>query len=689
AFSDANRFGARSGPQTDQACLDFGMQCAGPELRLPLKTAHGHAASLLGDASAPVVFLPHMIADERVPGLPNAKFCPYVEALPSLVRGALAARGLDVTRLVSPVVDLSVRDAANLDELTASISAVRPVTRARVARALGEARAARRLHQDQLLELGQAALRRARESEEPAIVVIGRPYNTLDPAISLDLPQFLASCGVEVIPMDCLPFRPELLADGFGNMFWHYGQRIVSALRLVAENESLHALYLTNFGCGPDSFLLSYAEAIMGRKPFLVLELDEHGSSGGYQTRIEAFLDVARAARRSPPRSAAVTASRRTEDADAWRRRTLWFPPMHPVGPRLVAAAIASNGVETRVLPPADDEAYAIGRRLMRGNECLPAPLTLGGFLKQMERERREGRDPGREAALFMPTACGPCRFGQYRTLQRQALDRAGLSSVPIVSPGSEDTYFAMKPVSLGWDAVLASDILFKMRCKVRPYERSAGDAEQVLERWVSRLERLVSSGRVAWADELGAAMDEFLRLPVRPVRKPLVGIVGEIYVRSDPYANGRVVEAVEALGGEAWLAPLAEWIEYTAWIEHFLARRRGRPPVERRGAVQAAMGDRARPPDVPAGRPDAARSRGARDRTGDRDGAAAAARGVRGRVGADGRTCRPVPGGRLPAGGQLRAVRLHARQHHLRDLRAAAGGAPHPGRQCVLRRGG
>lgn len=582
AFFDALGAAVRLDIATDQACLELGKECAAGEVCLPVKVAHGHVAGSLRETGA-YVFLPHMIADERVEGMSNTKFCPYVEAVPSLVRAALAGRGLDTTRLLSPAVDLSAPDRANVRSLVAALSPVMPVTEAGVERALVRARAARASHQAQLLELGEAALQRLRESGEPGIVVIGRPYNTLDAAVSLDLPQFIASCGVEVVPMDALPFVPSLLEGEFRSMFWHYGQRILSALAQVARASNLYAVYLTNFSCGPDSFILSYAEAIMGDKPMLVLELDEHGSSGGYQTRIEAFLDVVRASRTRLPRRAPVWVGRGGNgDEEGWKKRTLWLPPMHPFGARLLAAALRSRGGDTRVLPPEDEEACALGRRLMRGNECLPAPLTLGAFLQQAERDREAGGNPGDEAAFFMPTACGPCRFGQYRTLQRLALDRAGFASVPIVSPGARDTYFGLEPISLIWDSVVASDILMKLRCRVRPCERNAGDADAAAERWAARLEGRVATGRVDWDVELQAAMEEFGAIPVRREDRPIVGIVGEIYVRANRYANGGVLETIERLGGEAWLAPMAEWFEYVVWLEGFRARRFGRGPLVR-----------------------------------------------------------------------------------------------------------
>jgi predicted nucleotide-binding protein (sugar kinase/HSP70/actin superfamily) len=193
-----------------------------------------------------------------------------------------------------------------------------------------------------------------------------------------------------------------------------------------------------------------------------------------------------------------------------------------------------------------------------------------------MEAERAGGNGPDGKHALFLPTSDGPCRFGQYRTLDRIILDRLGLRDVMILSPGAHNAYYGLekKLRERLWDAILAGDILFKMGCRVRPYEAAKGQADEVLEKWTALAEKRIENGSVDWGALLPRAMREFGRVPVSSGRRPLVGIVGEIYVRCNGYANNRVVGTVEQLGGEAWLAPVSEWILYTAWMERYLARR-------------------------------------------------------------------------------------------------------------------
>ena len=124
-----------------------------------------------------------------------------------------------------------------------------------------------------------------------AVVVVGRPYNTNDSGACLGLPEKLRKFGVHAIPMDMLPLERVTLPAKYDNMFWRSGQDILRAARIIADDPRLHAVYLTNFACGPDSFIMSYFRDTMGPKPFLELEVDEHTADAGVLTRIEAFLD--------------------------------------------------------------------------------------------------------------------------------------------------------------------------------------------------------------------------------------------------------------------------------------------------------------------------------------------------------------------------------------------------------------
>jgi len=577
-FFDSLGIETHLSPSVDQKCIETGNACTGSDFCLPAKAAIGQVKIIREDNPSLQIFVPHMLADYEVQGLTHTRFCPYVEILPSLLKTIISENKETESRILAPVIDWRIPDRQNSKILADALRPILSVTRRDVQRALFLAHQARKEYDNKLIKWGESAIRRARQEEKPVIVIIGRPYNTFDSEFNHSIPRHIAECGFEVIPMCCLPKKHDLLKGEFENMFWSCGQHILSALIQVAQTEGLYAVFLSNYGCGPDSFLLTYTEPIMGAKPLLILELDEHGSDGAYQTRVEAFLDVVKtdwATKRKrienwmPPQEKLTPKN--------LKKRTIWIPPMHAVGNRIFAATFRSQGYDAQTLPLEDEASFSLGKRWTRGTECLPMALTLGTFLKQISKDKENGRHPEQESALFLPTSDGPCRFGQYRTLNRIVLDQMGLRDLPILSPGAHNAYSGLERELREklWESILASDILFKMRCKVIPYEVTKGDTEQTLEEKVDEAVESIEQGRMNWNAFLKESMRVFSSIPVTERACPLVGVVGEIYVRCNPFANNRVIQTIEELGGEAWLSPISEWILYTAWMERFLAKKK------------------------------------------------------------------------------------------------------------------
>jgi predicted nucleotide-binding protein (sugar kinase/HSP70/actin superfamily) len=167
------------------------------------------------------------------------------------------------------------------------------VSHRRMDAADGAARAAQEAFYRALQQRGRAALAEL-PADRVAAVVVGRPYNTCDPGACQDLPRKLRRLGILPIPMDMLPTPGVGLPDQYGEMYWRSGQTILSAAQVIRDDPRLQAIYVTSFGCGPDSFLLSFFRRVLGSKPFLELELDEHTADAGVLTRCEAFFESLR-----------------------------------------------------------------------------------------------------------------------------------------------------------------------------------------------------------------------------------------------------------------------------------------------------------------------------------------------------------------------------------------------------------
>jgi predicted CoA-substrate-specific enzyme activase len=558
---------------TTLAIREQGTRIGGAEFCFPAKVAIGHVATLANREGVDFIWVPHLVSEVPNKQTTGVKFCPYVQAFPAYARTALDLNGIDISRLLSPVIDLRLSVRRQTGLLFESLAAPLHCTYAQIRQAWQKALTCQREFEQRCQVEGQRIMAEARRKGEKLLVLVGRPYNNYDSGLNLGLPRKLAEYGRTIIPLEFLGANLKRLGKRYKNSYWNYGQRILSGLEQIAASDWLDAVYLTNFNCGPDSFLLSYAHEILGNRPFLSLELDEHGADAGYLTRVEAFFDVLR-------RPGTTPKARRPyrPEPDNLKDRIIWLPPMHPLGTPFLAAAFRRHGFDGRPLPPEDQEAFELGRSVTRGAECLPTSLTIGALLQALR-----GHQHGDQHAFFMPTAEGPCRFGQYCLLHRQVLDRMGYSDVAIISPSSFNSYQGLKePLRRDlWKATLASDILYKAVLKVRPYERDPGTTNRVLDEEQRQLEERIAAGSDIRA-ALGRALRHMESIPRRHEPKPLVGVVGEIYVRCNSFANEDVIGAIERFGGEAWLVPMSEWILYTTAIQGISFKDRSRNFVKR-----------------------------------------------------------------------------------------------------------
>lgn len=266
--------------------------------------------------------------------------------------------------------------------------------------------------------------------------------------------------------------------------------------------------------------------------------------------------------------------------------RTLWIPRMTYAGARMAASVFRSIGIDARVTPPSDERTLELGGLYSSGEECYPEKVTLGDFLRVIH---SDDFDPSR-TAFFMPTAEGPCRFGQYAPYLRQVLTEMGHEQIPIISPTSKNGYdgvadHGQEMVRCLWNALVASDILRKLLLKTRPYETRAGAADEAFERSLDLVDEVMSAPDVKFSrrraqlvDALVTGRDLFRGVPARYTKdRPLIGVVGEIFCRLNTFSNYDAVRRIEAHGGEAWLADVTEWVWYTNWSQKSLLQRDGK----------------------------------------------------------------------------------------------------------------
>ena len=260
-------------------------------------------------------------------------------------------------------------------------------------------------------------------------------------------------------------------------------------------------------------------------------------------------------------------------------------PAMAHGGARLLAAAFRAVGIEAEITPPSDAKTLELGSRYTCGDECFPAKVTIGDFMKILENPNTE---PSR-TILFLPSADGPCRFGQYAPYLRRVLDAAGYGGVRILSPNCDDGYASLGRVAApffrtAWRAAVAADLIEKLMLTIRPYEVKQGEADQAYQESIETLSDVLENAPIspgpqlrALCDALGGCRNRLRRLDKRRESRPLIGIVGEIFCRLNSFSNQNVIRRLEAYGAEAWIAGFAEWVWYANAEEMRLLTMRGR----------------------------------------------------------------------------------------------------------------
>ncbi|MCP4634706.1 MAG: CoA activase, partial [candidate division Zixibacteria bacterium] len=368
--------------RTTRNIINNGCDLVASEACFPIKIAHGHAADIDFD-KYDYVFLPAMITmpKQKEDEVFNRYYCPYVQSFPYIFKSAYIGAGKegDIDKILSVDVELRLgaqKVAKNLYDLGKKLGN----SKKEVRKAVEEALKCYDQYRLNLKTEGEKYLK-SLPTDQNALIVIGRPYNVCDYGANMELPDKIRQLGVPFLPMDFLPIQ-EGDDDVSPTMYWNYGRKILAAAEYIKKHPNLYAVYLTNFGCGPDSFITHSFKKAMGDKPFLQLEIDEHSADAGFITRIEAFLDHLKAPEIKTEKAVEIN-TRKTSDFSDYK---IFIPNMSDHA-YAFAAAFRHCGLEAEVLPESDAHTLEEGRKYTSGRECFPAILTTGDLMKMVKSE--------------------------------------------------------------------------------------------------------------------------------------------------------------------------------------------------------------------------------------------------------------------------------------------------------------
>ncbi len=551
-------FSVHFSDMTNKRTIRSGVENIIVESCFPIKLAHGHVLNLISKG-VKRIFIPSIInLKKSSEAAANTFACPYAQSLPYTIKASINFKEMDA-HLDSPVIYFGEGENVTLQSLIKYFKKYK-IPKGRVEKAFRTAMDAQDAFYRKCTEIGSSFLSSLNDDDK-AMVIIGRPYNSADAGANLNIHKKLISLGMYPIPMDMLPLGDIADDDSdLENMYWGYGRKILKAAKFIKSHKNLYGVYVTGFGCGPDSFITHFFKKIMGSAPYLQLEIDEHSADAGVVTRLEAFIDSIKNAKSTTE----DVQYRVTTFESNGKKRKMYIPPMSDHAYTL-ASAFRACGIDAEVMEESDEATVVLGRKYTTGKECYPCILTTGDMLKTT---RKEGFDP-HKSAFFMPSGDGPCRFGQYNRFHRMVLNEAGFDSVPIYAPNQDHRFYKELNIvggqfsRLAWRAVVATDLIIKMLHEKRPYEKKTGESDRIYQEALTTISLSIEAGGKDILDVLHTIVQKFLSIEKSDLQKPVIGVVGEIYIRSNRFSNNDLIKRIEELGGAVWLAPIAEWISY------------------------------------------------------------------------------------------------------------------------------
>ncbi|HJO93962.1 MAG TPA: acyl-CoA dehydratase activase [Victivallales bacterium] len=550
----------------------------------PAEVSHGNFYNLL-KKNPDYIFLPHIITVPTSDGdvKKTGKNCVFIQAeayyLKSTYRNELEN---STTVLLTPVLNMqnAYEDAANdIVKMAGSIG----LHGNTVKTAWKKACLMQKSFENNLKELGKKALEKLDQDKSKfAIVLFGRPYNAFDSDTNMGIPHKVTTRGHLIIPHEMLPYE---ISNIEYNMYWASGQEILLAADFVKSRDNLFGFYITNFSCGPDSFLIDYFREKMNNKPSLTIELDQHTADAGIDTRIEAAVDVMSTYFETSNhvekpeeeyKTAEVYLGKDSYVISSYGEKINFKDPrvellVTPMGRRLgdvITAALKATGIHAVNLPVSNNDCLLYGRKNTSCKECLPYILTSGNFINYIENIK----NPDKVTLFLMGAADGPCRFGQYQVAFTNYLKKNKIRNVSllVVNDTGFSTLYKVFGRGFLYDigrGVNLADIFGDIESMLSVTANNPVEAHRTLDNcWDKIISYIEGKNTRSFKKFLCGISETLKKIPLKkePIDVPVITLTGEIYVRNDEFSKMNLMEYLEDHGFAVHIAPLIEYADYS-----------------------------------------------------------------------------------------------------------------------------
>ncbi|MDL2280722.1 2-hydroxyacyl-CoA dehydratase [Selenomonadales bacterium OttesenSCG-928-I06] len=532
----------------------------------PAKLAHGHIVNLV-EKGVPKIFypcIPYNICENS--SADNCYNCPVVTSYPETIDGnmeILEERGVRFYKPFLPINDPK-RMAERLFEELQDEHITKKEIKAALEKAYKELYSYKKDVQDQ----GSIVVDYIKNNNLKAVVLAGRPYH-IDPKINHGFPELLKSYGFAVLSEDAVNhlgdfIRPLRVVDQ-----WMYHSRLYNAAAFSAKEKNFQLVQITSFGCGLDAVTTDQAKEITehDNKIYTCVKFDEINNIGSVRIRIRsllaAILERENFDSQKPVKLEKYKYDRVHFTKEMAQKHTILAPQMSPIHFQFLENCF-KNTPYNIVIPEIDEkEAIVEGLKYIHNDACYPCIIVTGHLLTAL----KSGKYDINNTSVILSQTCGGCRATNYIPLMRKALTDAGLPDIPVLSIWGEKS----SGFKLNMDlirkmilSVLYGDLLMQLTCRTRPYEKEKGQIDALYKKWV---EKCINDPlkRKIFKKNICEMIREFDNIELdETIKKPRVGIVGEILVKFHPGSNNHIVETLEREGAEVVIPDMFSFFQYS-----------------------------------------------------------------------------------------------------------------------------
>lgn len=550
----------------------------------PAKLVHGHIMWLISH-DVKFIFYP-CIPYERVEteGATNNYNCPIVTSYAENIKNNVEELADPSILFMNPF--MTFESEKHLQKrLTEEIGKKFGIDPREVRSAVSKAwKELDKAHKD-MQKKGEETLAYLRDNNKKGIVLAGRPYH-IDKEINHGIPELITSYGFAVLTEDSVshlakPDRPLIVSDQ-----WMYHSRLYCAAEYVKQTENLEMIQLNSFGCGLDAVTTDQVRDILNGSDrlYTCLKIDEVSNLGAARIRIRSLIAAIRLREENKIyghlRSSAHNRRIFTQEMRD-TQYTILVPNMSPIHFELLIPALRNQGLNVELLPDCDIEAKNLGLKYVNNDACYPSICVVGQIMKAL----LSGNYDLDHVAVAITQTGGGCRATNYIGFIRRALGNAGMAQIPVISISAQGIeknpglHYTIPLLKAAMQSLVYGDVFMRVLYATRPYELVPGSANALHEKWQKIcIDSMNGKNKFKFNDNIRGIIRDFDNLPLdESIKKPRVGVVGEILVKFSPSANNHLVDLLEAEGAEAVVPDLLDFFLYSFYNSNFKHEKLGK----------------------------------------------------------------------------------------------------------------